>query len=147
MDERQASVDFLKQEAAFVFEFFQTAEHEARATERWVLIALGAIYSYLATQKIPSGLSVVAWYVPTFVAVAASVRAVGLGWRQYHLLRYLKKVERQVALPSQVPGWALSYTKAPPFIAISAVIFYAFLIVGTFAIAIVGTLVIVLELT
>ncbi len=136
MDAREAGGELLKQEASFVLEFFQTAEHEARATERYVLIALGAIYSYLAAQKgeLPPG----AWYAPTFVVVVAFIRAVGLGYRQKQLLKYLQEMEGRLTLPSGVSGWAEWFSKLPPFIAISAGAFYVLLIVVTLVVALIA---------
>ena len=71
----QAAGDLLKQEVTFAYAFFQATEFEARTMERYVLIAVGAMYSYLATTKqIPLPYPQLAWYAPTLVTVIASIR-------------------------------------------------------------------------
>jgi hypothetical protein len=48
------AVQFLTKETEFVYAFYQAAELEVRATERYVLIGLGGMYSYLATRDLPA---------------------------------------------------------------------------------------------
>src|SRR5688572_4288501 len=118
-----AAAELFKQQIAFVYEFFQAAELEARATERYVLVALAGMYSYLASKEIPRQFRRLAWYAPTLVTVFALFRALLLGWRQSQLLDYLMKVERRLPLPSRVPGWAQWFTKEVPFVGMSALVF------------------------
>lgn len=100
--------DFLTNESKFVYDMFQAAELEVRTTERWVLITLGAIYSYLATKAktdIPPPLRGLAWYSPTFIVIFAGLRALGLGLRQGQILDWLKAAETRVLGPNG-GGWA-----------------------------------------
>lgn len=91
MDLAQVAAELFKQQAIFVYEFSQAAELEARATERYVLVALAGMYSYLATKEVPRQFRRLAWYAPTLVTVFAGIRALGLGWRQRQLLDYFDR--------------------------------------------------------
>jgi hypothetical protein len=124
-----SAAELLKQQSAFVYEFFQAAELEARATERYVLIALATMYSYLAANgtAIPPQFRELAWCAPTLVTVFAGIRALGLGRRQKQMLDYLKEIEARLPPPGEIPGWAHWFSKQVPFVAISAGVFYLLL--------------------
>jgi hypothetical protein len=135
MDLAQVAAELFKQQATFVYDFFQAAELEARATERYVLVALAGMYSYLATKEVPRQFRRLAWYAPTLVTVFAGIRALGLGWRQRQTLDYLIEMERRLPPPNQVRGWGQWFTKQVPFVSISAGVFYVLLIILTLVIA------------
>jgi hypothetical protein len=130
------TVAFLAKEAEFVYSLYQAAELEVRATERYVLIGLAAMYSYLAaTSDIPRQFRNVAWYAPTFVVVFAGIRALGLGWRQAQLMRYLRDMEGQVLGSDACSGWAHSFLAQRSIVALSAGVFYFVLAIFTALIA------------
>jgi hypothetical protein len=120
-------------EVDFAFKYFEAAELEARTTERYVIVALGGVYVYLAANV--TQINRLAWFAPTVVVLFAAARAIGMGWRQGELLTYLGKIENKLPLPGAVDGWAKWYKDRPPLVAISAVLFYAFLAVVTLVIA------------
>lgn len=123
-----AAPELLKHNVTFVYAFFQAAELEARATERYVLVALGGMYSYLATQNIPVDLGRLAWYAPALVAVFGAIRALGLLLRQGQLLDYLVEVDRRLPLQGGVPGWAQWSGTKLSVLALPAAVFYILLI-------------------
>ena len=131
----EAAAKFLTTESKFVQDLFQAAEVEVRSTERWLLIALGAIYSYLATKartEVPQPLRKLAWYSPTFIVVFAGIRAFGLGFRQWQVLNWLAQTETSV-LGANGGGWAQS--KHPWIVTATATGFYVILALATFIIA------------
>jgi hypothetical protein len=129
------AVEFLTKEAEFVYAFYQAAELEVRATERYVLVGLGGMYSYLATRERSAPFSRLAWYAPTFVVLFAAIRALGLGLRQAELLQYLKSGEVKVlGCAGASAGWAHSFTAGLPIVATTAGVFYMLLVGLTFAI-------------
>ena len=126
---------FLTSESNFVYDMFQAAELEVRTTERWVLITLGAIYSYLATKaktEVPQPLRRLAWYSPTFIVVFAGLRALGLGLRQGQILNWLQVVETKVLGPNG-GGWAQA--KHLWVVTATATTFYLVLALATVIIA------------
>ena len=140
MDEEVAGAKLLDQEVAFVFRFFEMAEREARATERYVLIGIGAIFSYLATQEsVIEELPLLVWYAPAFVVLMAWFRAVSLGFRQKQLMSYLKTLEAKLTLPTRDSGWATYFTNQGPFVAVWAATFYLVLLLVTVVIAVIMT--------
>jgi len=134
-ESERAAGKLLKQEATFVYDFFEATELEVRAMVRYVLVALGAMYSYLATTGIPLQYPRLAWYAPTLVTVIASIRALVLGHRQKKLLQYLMEMERRLPMPGGVPGWAGWFYPKPSFVAMTAIVFYVLLIASTLFIA------------
>jgi hypothetical protein len=124
--------ELTKAEIGFVIKYFESAEVEARTTERYVLVGLGAIYTYLAAHV--SDLPRIVWFAPPLVVFFAAVRALGMGWRQGQILAYLKQVESELAITRT--GWAKWYKDQPPFVAVSAASFYVFLLVVTLGVAI-----------
>ena len=129
----QTTVDFVSNESKFVYDLYHAAELEVRLTERYVLLALGGIYSYLATtsaKSIPRRFNRLAWYAPTFVVIFAGFRAMGLGFRQKEIMHWLLRAENSslVGLP---PGWAQSTVCGFPIMATTAGTFYIFLAVTT----------------
>ena len=125
--------ELVRAEIAFVIRYFETAELEARTTERYVLLVLGAMYTYLAAHV--SELSRIAWFAPTLVVFFAAVRALGMGWRQGQILTFLKKLEGDLPV-ARMSGWAHWYKDQPPLITLSAAAFYIFLLAVTFGVAI-----------
>ena len=126
------TTEFMQIDVKFAIELFQAAENEARETERFILLAIGAIYAYL-TKEIPNNFMQVAWFSPPAIAIFAAVRALGLMLRQRQVLKYLKSVE-----PSGLPdsrGLALWLSNQPSVLAVPMGIFYLFLIGITLAIA------------
>ena len=103
--------------------------------ERYLLVALGGMYSYLATKKIPQYYRRLAWYAPTLITALAAFRAFVLGLRQAQIWNYLKEVETQIPLPSGVQGWAHWYKCQTPYVFITAVVFYALVLGSTLIIA------------
>ncbi|HXH94338.1 MAG TPA: hypothetical protein VNN25_22365 [Thermoanaerobaculia bacterium] len=127
------AADFLSKEATFVYDLYHAAELEVRLTERYVLLALGGIYSYLATtaaKEIPIRFRRLAWYAPTFVVVFAGFRALGLGFRQKEITEWLLRAEysAHIAKPA---GWAQSTVCGFPIMAATASVFYIVLTVTT----------------
>jgi len=131
----QQAVEFLTKEADFVYQLYQATELEVRSTERYVLIGLGGLYSYLATKTIPDRFRKLAWYAPPFVVLFAGIRALGLGLRQKQLLEYLQVTEAKALEASGVIGWAQSFTNGKPIVATTAAVFYVLLFILTVAIA------------
>jgi hypothetical protein len=144
------TISFLTKEAEFAWSFYQAAELEVRATERYVLIGLAAMYSYLAsTKSIPRQFQKIAWHAPTFVVIFAGIRALGLGWRQYQLMRYLQALESRVlcgdvkVVCGEVKilcadanvGWAFSFIGQKSMVALSAGLFYVLLAIFTVFVA------------
>ena len=130
------AADLLNQQVSFLYAFFQATELEARAMERYLLLALGGMYSYLATKEVPQQYRGLAWYAPTGIAAFAALRAVVLAVRQAQIWRYIgEEVERQISLPSGVQGWAHWYNGQTPYVLITAAAFYVLVIVSTFVIA------------
>jgi len=144
------AISFLTKEADFAWSLFQAAELEVRATERYVLVGLAGIYSYLASTKtIPSRFQKVAWHAPTFVVVFAGIRALGLGVRQWQLMRYLRTLEGNVLCadvnvlcgnakalcPVAKIGWAHSFIGQRSIVALSAGLFYVLLATFTIFVA------------
>lgn len=128
--------EYSKQDLDFVYSLFQAAELEARTTERYLLVTLGGMYSYLSTKEIPARLSKMAWYAPALVTLFSAVRALGLLARQVDALNYLKLVEHQYPLAGNLHGWALRSSASPlPLLIVTATLFYVVLLVGTFAVA------------
>ena len=126
------TIEFLTKEADFAFNLYQAAELEVRATERYVLVGLAAMYSYLAaTKDIP--FRKYAWHAPTFVVVFAGIRALGLGYRQWGVVHYLQTVEAKVLCADASLGWAKF--KQWPIVTLSAVLFYVLLLTFTIFIA------------
>ena len=83
-------------ELKFVYDLYLAAENEVRSTERWILVILGGIYSYLAakgTPEVPLPVRRLAWYSPTFIVVFAGIRALGLGLRQKGVMDWLRANE------------------------------------------------------
>jgi len=124
-------MDFLTKEAEFAFGLYQAAELEVRTTERYVLVALGGIYSYLATKsgEIPLRFRRLAWYSPTFVVIFAGIRALGLGLRQAEVTRWLCMTEHKLS-PNAV-GWAKFTHDSPWVVTATACAFYLVLAVVT----------------
>ena len=118
----------------FAIDLFLAAEKEARETERFILLAIGAIYAYLMTTNITGTFSRVAWFAPSAIAVFAAVRAMGLLFRQRQMLKYLESVEPNGQAGSQ--GLALWLSKQPSVLALPMAIFYLLLIGSTLAVAI-----------
>ena len=120
----------------FAIDLFQAAEKEARETERFILLAIGAIYAYLTTttKVITDDFSHVAWFAPSAIAVFAAVRAMGLLFRQRQILKYLESVEPNGQAGSQ--GLALWLSKQPSVLAVPMAIFYLLLFGSTLAVAI-----------
>jgi len=131
----KVAVDFLSTEAGFVYKLYEAAELEVRASERYVLIGLAGMYSYLATKGVPAQFRSWAWYAPTFIVLFAAIRALGLGWRQGQLIRYLRDTEASVLGASASAGWAHSFIAQKSIVAASAGIFYVLLLIATIIIA------------
>jgi hypothetical protein len=132
----QAAVELLTKEAEFVYNLYQTAELEVRATERYVLLGLGAMYSYLVTKSIPDRFRSIAWYAPTFVVLFAGIRALGLGLRQKQLLQYLDKVtEARILQANSAAGWAGNFRCGKAYVAWTAGSFYVLLACMTIVLA------------
>jgi hypothetical protein len=128
----QTTVDFVSNESKFVYDLYHAAELEVRLTERYVLLALGGIYSYLATtaaKEIPIRFRRLAWYAPTFVVIFAGLRAMGLGIRQKQIMAWLLRAENSSLIDQ--PGWAQSSVCTFPIMATTAGVFYIFLAVTT----------------
>lgn len=124
----KAAADLLTTQLKFAYDLFLAAEAEVRSTERWLLVTLGAMYSYLATKAhaaFPPPLRRVAWYSPAFIVVFAGIRALGLGLRQWQLLEWLKTTEKG--------GW--SQVDRTWTVTATATGFYVVLAVATFVIA------------
>jgi len=135
MDIATTASELLKQEVGFALDVFQAAELEARSTERYVLIALGGMDSYLATKQIPEPFRRLAWYAPSWLTAFAALRALALGWRQRQVIAYLYDLECRVSLTSLAPGWAKGQLAQLPFVALSAVAFYGALLFVTLGVA------------
>ena len=118
----------------FAIDLFLAAEKEARETERFILVAIGAIYAYLTTPRDISAFSRVAWFAPPAIAFFAAVRAMGLLFRQRQILKYLESVEPNGQAGSQ--SLALWLSKQPSVLALPMAIFYLLLIGSTLAVAI-----------
>jgi hypothetical protein len=131
----QTAAEFLLKEVDFVSSLYQAAELEVRTTERYVLVTLGGIYSYLASKDVPGRFRRPAWYVPTFVVVFAGLRALGLGLRQCQLLQWLKTTEAKALVGNVDAGWVQSFTKGAPIVAGTATAFYVVLTILTLVIA------------
>lgn len=127
--------ELITQETAFVYKYFEAAELDARVTERHILIALGAIYSYLSTRTASLNLPGWVWYVPTLVVLFAGIRATGLAWRQRQILEFLAKAEAALLSSHTYSGWAQWYGAQKPLIAATAAGFYVLLFSVTLAIA------------
>src|SRR4051794_4067756 len=127
------ALEFLTKESEFVYGLYQAAELEVRSTERYVLVTLGALYSYLATRAatdIPPRFRPLAWYTPVGLVVFAGIRALGLGLRQHWVLKWLERAETRVLPRDGVPasvGWANFSTCHPWVLSTVATIFYVFL--------------------
>jgi hypothetical protein len=129
--------ELITQETAFVYKYFEAAELDARTTERHILIALGAIYSYLSAKAASLEVPGWAWYAPTLVVLFAGIRAAGLAWRQRQLLDFLAKTESAFLSSDGYPGWAQWYNAQKPLIAVTAAVFYVLLVGVTLAIAVI----------
>lgn len=129
------ATELLNSNIDFVYAFFQAAELEARQTERYVLVTIGAIYTYLTTKEIPARFRQLAWYAPVLIVAFAAIRALGLMLRQMQLLDYLTEIETKFPLPNQAPGWAYWYGKQASVVAWPTAMFYLLLIVVTVVLA------------
>jgi hypothetical protein len=129
------ATDFMQIDINFAIQLFQAAELEARETERFILLAIGAIYAYLTTKEVPDKFKRVAWFSPPAIAIFAAVRALGLMLRQVQMLEYLRSLESCGLADSR--GLACWLSHQPPVLALPMGIFYLLLIGITLAIAIV----------
>jgi len=129
------ATDFIQIDINFAIQLFQAAELEARETERFILLAIGAIYAYLTTKEVPDKFKRVAWFSPPAIAIFAAVRALGLMLRQVHMMEYLNRVESSGLEDSQ--RLAFWFSHQPPLLALPMGIFYLLLIGITLAIAVV----------
>ena len=127
----KSMTELLMSDMAFAQTFFQAAELEARETERYVLIALAAMYSYLATKEIPPSLHRLAWYSPTLIVVFAGVRALALGCRQGKLLNYVASIQQS----DGTQGWAVWFSKQWSSLTVATGLFYLTLLCITLIIA------------
>lgn len=126
--------EFMQIDINFAIELFQAAEKEARETERFILLAIGAIYAYLMTKQIPdNNFNHVAWFCPPAIAIFAAGRALGLMSRQKRILEYLKNVEPGGLADSR--GLGLWLSNQSSVLAVPMGIFYLLLIGITLAIA------------
>jgi len=127
------TTEFMQIDVKFAIELFQAAENEARETERFILIAIGAIYAYLTTKEIPPNFKQVAWFSLPAIAIFAALRALGLMLRQRQVLKYLKSVTTSGLADSR--GLAIWLSNQPSVLAVPMGIFYLLLIGITLAIA------------
>lgn len=127
---------FLIKQAEFAYELFAAAENEARSGERYLLVAVGGIYSYLLTHAtdVARSFGCAPWLVPPILVVFAGVRAAVLAVRQAALLRYLKTLEERAISATPGVGWAHAFQGGPPVLSMWAFAFYiAFFILTTIA--------------
>ena len=121
--------DILQADVAFATALYTAAEAEARQTERYLLIALGAMYAYLTTKDIPQSLQKIAWYVPAIVTAFTGLRALGLGLRQHDLLKFL------ACMKGGQSQFAIAFLSGPSYLAYTIGAFYITLFAASLAVA------------
>jgi hypothetical protein len=130
-------IEFLTKELDFVFSLYQAAELEVRSTERWLLVALAALYSYLATKAardITARFPRLAWWTPVALVTFAGIRAIALGLRQHYVMIWLQTAETTILPPDF--GWASFSESKPWIVSITVAVFYGALVLATTVIAI-----------
>jgi hypothetical protein len=108
-------------------------EKEARALERYIVVAIGGILTWLASMpKIDRWI----WCVPCLLAVLGAVRAFGVNqtWDVYH--RYILKLENAFTDADAPGGWEHFLEKEETHNAKGAVLFWALLIFSAGAVAV-----------
>jgi hypothetical protein len=126
----QADAALESEQCKYLYQLFEADEKEVRQIERYLLLASGAVFSFLANQIGNADYGPL-WYFPALLTVLAALRAGALGVRQSKWLELSSEVESRwagLASPTRTyknPGWASLYlNRGKTYVTISAVLFY-----------------------
>jgi hypothetical protein len=132
-----AEIALHAEQCKYLYQLFDADEKEVRQLERYLLVAIAAIFSFLVNQITKADYTNL-WYFPAFLTCIAGIRAGALGNRQRVWLRTLAEVEQRWATSvgseyrNNGPGWASLYNRYGSYaVTGSAMLFYVALLALT----------------
>ena len=113
-DQFSRSLEYLEKEVDYLRSTYSEHRKETRALETYALLAVGAVWSWCATNSSYSQVPFVLW-VPFIIANLFGIRAFGVYMQMRTIQKYLANLEKTEKLPCEL-GWedfiGKDYTRA-----------------------------------
>ena len=100
------SAGFLKEEYLTLRKEVEAAVERLALMERYSLIAVAAIYTWVFSQAAHVQLPEIIWFIPSVLALFCALRSFTIGRHLGRLSGYIMKIEQEVACSNKyATGW------------------------------------------